>query len=378
MANFSGNLYRTPQVSTLLPSAYLAPPGEDLNLSRQTNFAALRSRLLNPDRRAPRTAPTIRRPANSFITTKITVRPSNTGMHNRIKKYQIVFVKQSTDMIDKNPQTTLTLPQLNKILRDVYYKAMDKYFPKSTSSARESVFDSLHTSIFEDLEDNLTKDRRLMRDRQNTDGRSPTTLRDLKSCPTSFWSSDPELKKFVDDFKEDGLWALSASTIMEMWKFAGVVHNVHDFGEDFKAPVIAVQGQHEMDNYYGSKAEAGCSLWMVLKRHYNKKTHQYEHFEIDVVSEGNRSLKNIQSRYPDAIDLSYTGVTGYDEKGCRIYLGDIVEADGQKRADCYAEKLKGTKVSGNSEIEAWNASKADNVTRIIVDIRAKYCDRKMY
>jgi hypothetical protein len=70
-----------------------------------------------------------------------------------------------------------------------------------------------------------------------------------------------------------------------------------------------------MDAYAGP-VEQGDSLFLILTRHYDEKLEKYTHFEYRMSNRRNNAeRKNIQSRYPDAIERGYDGYTGATEFG---------------------------------------------------------------
>ncbi len=185
--------------------------------------------------------------------------------------------------------------------------------------------DSLNHHIYEELEDELTRKRRAHKEKQSDAFQTDPIKKKFVNAPTSAWRNDEELRKEYDNFQhEHGLWSLNADSILETWNFAGAVYHAAP-EDDFTTATVIYSGLCEIDNCIGPNLYAGASLFMTLKRYFNSVTQKYEHFYFEILPSqfGNISEKTFQSRYPDFIERSYTGVTGYITLCNLITFGDL-------------------------------------------------------
>ena len=194
----------------------------------------MRNRFLNPSTAGPRLAPTIERQANQFTRTKVIVRPSTDGSPNRLAINQLLFCKKPNGICDKDLLSTYSLSQMNNLLKHAYKTANALLFSDQATSAGQAALDSLNHSIFEDLEDELSKKRRLHKEEQMNGGQSDPIKSQLLKSDTRIWKTDTDLQKYYEDNKiSSGLWVSTITPVHLRRCITSTVAPIHHISKHF-------------------------------------------------------------------------------------------------------------------------------------------------
>lgn len=316
-------------------------------------------------------------PSQELVAYKITVTPWRDGVgHKQITEGQVIFARRNEHSMLTT--TVQTLPQLNTTLRRTYELAMSAGGLESARRLGDhDTFRELIASIDDGMEDDLERERRLLaQDVRGTTQQAGMYGQLLRTASKHHMAIEDMQELIVSRDASRVLLYLSAEGIVESWNYAGVVRNVdaNDNGT-FRVLNAITRGPYRVHNYWGDKPFQGANVRLLLTRHYNTQTQEYEHFEYRPWIQRPVPARNdVQLVYPSYADTLYTDVAGYERHAMSIRVGQVNAVLQSRRATPeHALKLAaiappGKAYTGAEAMDAWREASGNLKSRLLVTI----------
>lgn len=287
----------------------------------------------------------------------------------RIGRGQLIFSLRESNKGDEF-QNIVTLPQINEILRRSYQQAETSGVIERARVDTDTMAD-LRSNIEQDLEDSVTRKRRLLSEADDEGGRSRQSLvTRLKNTNEKFWFSNPDYRDaLLSDMSTRYLSYLSVTGIMDQWNYIGAGRNIEDIERMFKLVNVAVRGPLDIDNIWGSEIQQSKTVGLVLTR-AKTPTGDYKHFVfrpwIEMMDDSRDSL---YSTRPTNVEMFYEDFHGSRQQGEFIEVGSIGRVTTtSKQLDRHATILSGVLDTPTSEFDAWKASDSRRKPSVFVTL----------
>lgn len=320
----SASLYGIPGLSLSTPSAFPGTLGAgDAAFAAQLGAGAVKRHAGFP--------------SQEIVSQPHVVRPWKDGLmyHERIGRGQLLFVRRGTSADQMS--TIVTLPQMNAVMLRAYTVALTAGVLERAGGRRggggggildADLLDDTRQAVEQVLEDDLDYRRRML-DTAVADGaKAENATERLLNTNSRSHTTNPELRSIVfDDERTSYLAYLSLGGITGLWNYLGVSRNIEFKDTRFKMLNAIQSGPYEVDNVWGSGLQQGAYVYVVLRRHRNEATGEYEQFEyVPWAQRFDASVArvaNVYSKYPSLDERRYEDVAGYEQCGVAYEVGKV-------------------------------------------------------
>ena len=281
-------------------------------------------------------------PSQEIVSQPHVVRPlKGTRYQERIGRGQLLFCRRGTT--DDTVSTIVTLPQINAVLARAYTlartsgaleraggrRAIAAAGGGAAGAADADLFDDTRNAVEQVLEDDLDRQRRMLAAGVSAAAKAENTVDRLMNTNTRSHTRDPELRTalFAGDDAMSHLAYLSQGGVTELWNVIGVSRNIEYARATFKMVNVIQKGPYDVDNVWGSDLQQGAYVYVVLARHRNEATGEYEQFEYApwaqrFTSDAARA-SNVYTKYPPLDVRTYEDVAGYTQRGLAYTVGKV-------------------------------------------------------